>query len=60
MRVSPSQSEIDSLISKFILNLPKSELREHRIWVHLEKAFYFFIDEMAKVDAMSDFTMHNK
>jgi hypothetical protein len=42
------------------LNLPPFELKEHRIWVHLEKAFYFFIDELAKVDAMTDFQMHNK
>ena len=35
MRITPNDSDIDMMISKFIINLPETELRDDRIWIHL-------------------------
>ena len=45
----------ESIISKFIINLPEEELKDSsRLSYHAEKAFYYYIDEVLKDKEIKD------
>lgn len=35
-------------------------MKEDRIWIHLEKMFHYFIDEVVDLEPLSDFQLHDR